>query len=98
MKTAGAIKTITGRTSCLQLDHRLEVARLIDEDWLKSGYNPVIFCRHIQSCACVPRMFVGLPNTRETRLLLDARPSTLRRRRYLGKKYPRILSGVRTQI
>lgn len=32
-----------------KLDHKLEATRLIVEDWLQSGYNPVIFCRYIQT-------------------------------------------------
>ena len=32
-----------------KLDHKLEAARMISEDWLQQGYNPVIFCRYIQT-------------------------------------------------
>jgi superfamily II DNA or RNA helicase len=30
-------------------DHKLEAARMVVEDWLQSGHNPVIFCRYIQT-------------------------------------------------
>lgn len=30
-------------------DHKLEAARMIIEDWLDQGLNPVIFCRYIQT-------------------------------------------------
>lgn len=32
-----------------KLDHKLEATRMIVEDWLQSDYNPVIFCRYIQT-------------------------------------------------
>jgi len=32
-----------------KLDHKLEAARMITEEWLQEGYNPVIFCRYIQT-------------------------------------------------
>lgn len=30
-------------------DHKLEAARMIIEDWLDQGLNPVVFCRYIQT-------------------------------------------------
>jgi superfamily II DNA or RNA helicase len=30
-------------------DHKLEAARMVVEDWLQTGHNPVIFCRYIQT-------------------------------------------------
>jgi superfamily II DNA or RNA helicase len=30
-------------------DHKLEAARMIIEDWLDQGFNPVVFCRYIQT-------------------------------------------------
>lgn len=30
-------------------DHKLEASRMVTEDWLHSGHNPVIFCRYIQT-------------------------------------------------
>lgn len=30
-------------------DHKLEATRLVVEDWLREGYQPVIFCRYIQT-------------------------------------------------
>jgi len=32
-----------------KLDHKLEAARMIVDDWLQAGFNPVIFCRYIQT-------------------------------------------------
>ena len=32
-----------------KFDHKLEAARMITEEWLNKGYNPVIFCRYIQT-------------------------------------------------
>jgi hypothetical protein len=32
-----------------KFDHKLEAARMIVEEWLEKGYNPVIFCRYIQT-------------------------------------------------
>lgn len=32
-----------------KFDHKLEAARMITEEWLQEGYNPVIFCRYIQT-------------------------------------------------
>ena len=32
-----------------KFDHKLEAARMIAEEWLNKGYNPVIFCRYIQT-------------------------------------------------
>jgi hypothetical protein len=39
------LAALTGPT----FDHKLEAARMIVEDWLQSGFNPVIFCRYIQT-------------------------------------------------
>lgn len=80
-----------------QFDHKLEAARLIVEDWLKSGYNPVIFCRYIQTAIYLgeqlgPLIAKKFPKA-DVQVVTSEDPDELRRDRIgaMGRSPQRVL-------
>jgi len=68
-----------------RFDHKLEAARMIIEDWLDEGFNPVIFCRYIQTALYLgeqlaPLLIRKFPKA-EVRVVTSEDPDEIRRDR-----------------
>ncbi|MFZ2279985.1 MAG: helicase-related protein [Prosthecobacter sp.] len=68
-----------------KFDHKLEAARMIIEDWLNQGFNPVIFCRYIQTAIYLGEQLAPLLAKKfqkaEVRVVTSEDPDEVRRDR-----------------
>ncbi|HOC93475.1 MAG TPA: helicase-related protein [bacterium] len=78
-------------------DHKLISAEMIIEDWLKQGFNPVIFCRYIKTADYVGEHLAPFLKNRfpklDAQVITSEMPDELRRAQIegMGKSQQRLL-------